>query len=73
MISMDKQYRTKGGNEVRIYAVDGGGCHPIHGAIFIDGMWVSHIWHLNGQAECSCYELCEECSDDSKDLVEVKP
>jgi hypothetical protein len=34
MISMDKQYRTRDGREVRIYAVDGGGKYPIHGADF---------------------------------------
>ena len=33
MIDINKKYRTRDGKEVRIYAVDGNGPYPIHGAI----------------------------------------
>ena len=40
-ISMDKQYRTKNGSEVRIYALDGSDPFFVHGAIKEDGFWYS--------------------------------
>ena len=33
MIDMKKKYRTKDGREVRIYATDGVGHYPVHGAV----------------------------------------
>jgi len=48
MISMDKKYRTRDGREVRIYATDGGGSHPVHGAIKREEGWVCHAWRSTG-------------------------
>jgi len=67
MIELGKQYRTRDGREVRIYAVDGGGEFPVHGAIKKPGdIWDSTCWGVNGEwfsvADMDCY-----------DLVEVKP
>jgi len=64
MISMDKKYRTRDGREVRIYAVDGDGSHPVHGAIKINTGWRSCTWEQEG------FHLVDEgyC-----DLIEVKP
>ena len=64
-ISMDKQYRTSHGREVRIYATDAGGEYPIHGAVLVDGIWFPMRW-------------CEHLfSDPDMDfggvLIEVKP
>lgn len=40
MISKDKTYTTRDGREVRIYATDGGGLYPVHGAYQrADGIW----------------------------------
>jgi len=66
-ISMGKQYRTRGGREVRIYAVDGDStaCR-VHGAIKWDQGWVQHDWHETG-----FYYDNEEKS--IYDLIEVKP
>ena len=64
MISKDKTYRTRDGREVRIYATDGSGSRPIHGAINSNGYWVAHTWGSDGRYDC-----CQ--SDD--DLIEVKP
>ena len=62
-ISMDKQYRTRCGFEVRIYAVDSGGLYPIHGAYLFDGVWVACTWEKEGG-----------CLGSSPlDLIEVKP
>ncbi len=44
MISKDKTYCTRGGQEVRIYATDAGGLFPVHGAIFQDGTWHGMKW-----------------------------
>lgn len=65
MISKDKQYRTRDGREVRIYATDAGiGKNLIHGATHDDDFgWVPHVWLPDGKHEC----------DSSICLVEVKP
>jgi hypothetical protein len=64
MISMDKTYRTRDGREVRIYATDGDGSHPVHGAIKINTGWRSCTWEQEG------FHLVDKgyC-----DLIEVKP
>ena len=64
MIDINKQYRTRDGREVRIYATDRGGCWPVHGAIKTkdSGVWVNYCWSANGSALYS--EL---------DLIEVRP
>lgn len=66
MISMEKKYRTFDGREVRLYAVDGGGKFPIHGAANTDGDWLAYSWSVGGH--------CDLLSLDSQrdDLVEVK-
>ena len=65
MIDKNKQYRTRDGREVRIYAVDGGGERPVHGAINLDGEWECLVWRMDGR-------LGEYIETDT-DLIEVKP
>jgi hypothetical protein len=69
-----KQYRTRDGREVRIYAVDGGGSRSVHGAIYnplvSDPDWISgwseKKWRSDGKhGESGC--------DSPADLIEVKP
>jgi hypothetical protein len=66
MISKDKTYRTRDGREVRIYATDGIGLWPVHGAAMTNthAGWKSLIWDKDG-----------ECLYDSPEnnLIEVKP
>jgi hypothetical protein len=64
MIDINKKYRTAWGQEVRIYAVDGGGNWPVHGAMKNgrDNIWVVTSWDVNGKYH---YPEC--------DLVETKP
>jgi hypothetical protein len=66
MISMDKQYKTRDGREVRIYAVDGGGEYPVQGAIHRphDGRWITYLWTPDGR---SVHDT------DCCDLIEVRP
>lgn len=65
MIDPKKQYRTRDGHEVRIYAVDGGDEFCVHGAIyrFSLGAWEPRQWpatgHLGGMS--------------ASDLIEVRP
>ena len=42
--------RTRAGSPVRIYAVDGGGDHPVHGAWYndIEGVWIPCTWSHDG-------------------------
>jgi hypothetical protein len=49
MIELGKHYKTRDGREVRIYAVDGGGRFPVHGAVKLDdGTWRQEEWTLTG-------------------------
>ena len=66
MISMDKQYQTRDGRKVRIYAVDGGGPFPIHGAVYVEGSWVNESWSSKGM-------YTTDQKDHEYDLIEVKP
>ena len=65
-IEMGKQYRTRDGREVRIYAVDGGEGHTdIHGAIKrCNDEWCAQTWWENGKASLH--------RDYPEDLIEVK-
>lgn len=67
-ISMDKKYRTRDGREVRIYAVDGGGRYPIHGAYYREKLetWIPCCWTELGFTN-NHGGLCDDM------LVEVKP
>ena len=65
-IEMGKQYRTRDGREVRIYAVDGYETVPVHGAIKQEAGWVQVGWRADGN--WSGYG-----SGNAADLIEVKP
>ena len=68
LISKDKQYRTRDGREVRIYATDGGGRYPVQGAFFNEeGLWVIRAWTKHGNVHGGF--LC----DNPYDLIEVRP
>jgi hypothetical protein len=64
MIDINKKYRTRGGNEVRIYATDGRGLHAIHGAFKDHDEWRTCTWQENG---------VNFILEGPFDLVEVKP
>jgi hypothetical protein len=70
MISKDKTYCTRGGQEVRIYATDAGGLFPVHGAIFQDGTWHGMKWTEEGKTHFTTTSCMVNTVDD---LVEVKP
>ena len=59
MIDKSKTYRTRDGREVRIYAVDGGGHRPVHGAIREGREWVTYTWLHDGVAGLHCNSLIE--------------
>ena len=65
MIDPKKQYRTRDGREVRIYAVDGKGpSSVIHGAVNAGDGWVPFSWFEDGRYRYG---------QDGTDLIEVKP
>lgn len=64
MIDINKKYCTRDGREVRIYAVDGGGVHCVHGAVKNPEGWAMCSWMQRGS---------EMPLEGSCDLIEVKP
>jgi hypothetical protein len=64
MISKDKQYKTREGQEVRIYATDGKGSYPIHGAVLTDEGWDEQTWKQDGGFNHDVSRL---------DLIEIVP
>jgi len=67
MIDPKKTYRTRDGRGVRIYAVDGSGDKPVHGAIANKDKWDLHFWSSLG--DWASLPLATT----PLDLVEVKP
>ena len=67
MIDPSKTYRTRDGREVRIYAVDGGGGMPVHGAILENGEWLTERWSAGGEW------APQDCAASPYDLIEVRP
>lgn len=65
-IENGKQYQTRNGLPARVYAMDGFGNFPIHGAVLTDFGWEICEW-----TETGCASL--EGSPDSLDLVEIPP
>lgn len=65
MISLDKKYKTRDGQEVKIYSVDGNCYGYIHGAVMLEsGEWELRSWRKDGRFMAN--------SVTSIDLVEVK-
>lgn len=48
-IRVGTEYKDVGGNQVRIYATDGGNGAQIHGAVCINDHWMSRNWTASGQ------------------------
>ena len=67
MIDKNKTYKTRDGREVRIYATDGGGPQPVHGAISGLNFWSTANWSKNGS-----YTVVYGQEHDN-DLIEVRP
>lgn len=65
MIDKNKEYKTRDGREVRIYATDCGEGFPIHGAIRYEKGWSSETWTAEGR-----YGVSQTMQD--LDLIEVK-
>jgi hypothetical protein len=63
MIDISKQYRTRDGREVRIYATDGMGIYPVHGAVKTEDGWIFYTWQATGI----------EGVNKARDLIEIRP
>ncbi|MGM0584255.1 MAG: hypothetical protein ACQEUZ_06360 [Pseudomonadota bacterium] len=48
MFEAGKEYRTRDGRRARVYATDGGGPCPIHGAINKNDRWFAYCWRKDG-------------------------
>ena len=56
MIDKNKEYQTRDGREVRIYATDGNRSFPVHGAIRESDGWSFASWTCTGDHDISCGE-----------------
>lgn len=63
-IEAGKYYRTRNGQEARIYCTDGGGNTPVHGAINKFGQWNVNFWSVEGK---------NQFSPEIDLIVEIKP
>ena len=63
MIDKSKQYRTRDGREVRIYATDGVEGGEVHGSVKRSYGWCAEAWPINGLHSV----------DSTLDLIEVRP
>lgn len=60
-------YSTRSGLPVRIYAVDGGGLYPVHGAIKVKYSWSHEGWTESGKY------ISGAKFKPPQDLIEIKP
>ena len=66
MIDKNKQYKTRDGREVRIYATDGATIYPVQGAVRCGDGWYARSWTKDG------WSGSDGILRDT-DLIEVKP
>lgn len=60
-IEISKFYKTQGGLRARIYAIDGGGSTPVHGAVLHkSGVWINRNWSTDGYYRF-CNDDCLAC------------
>lgn len=67
IVDKEKTYKTGEGRETRIYATDGAGDYPVHGATLYDDGWVVSYWTSEGRYSIQSHLV------GPRDLVEVKP
>ena len=65
MIDKNKQYRTRSGLPVRIYATDCGGDYPVHGAVLDSHGWFDFAWTKEGLT------FIDQIAECDLDLVEI--
>ena len=74
-IQAGKNYYTKSGTKIRIYATDAGWPYPIHGAVWEDEdeKWKIRIWELDGttfdEGDFSMDIVYEDWAPEDKELV----
>lgn len=64
-IDKNKQYKTRDGREVRIYATDVAGIYHVHGATKNESGWYLAQWYSDGRRS--------RFNESPSDLIEVKP
>lgn len=57
MIDFTKPVQTCGGMEARVYAMDGGGLYPVHGAFRLSAtsVWTQNQWNEDGKSDHRMY------------------
>ena len=64
MIDLEKPLQTRDGQQIRIYATDGSGDYPLHGAFLRKDGWNKESWTVEGK-----YVVGE---DNEWDIINVK-
>ncbi len=67
-VELGKQYKLRNGTEARVYAVDGIGDYPVHGAVLNEHGWIIRTWREDGRCWMSGHSR-----DEPYDLIEVRP
>lgn len=68
-INVGHFYRTRAGDRARIYATDGAGPYPIHGAIEYNSEWMSWRWEKDGRVTSMCIYSPDDLISEWRDEV----
>lgn len=66
-IEAGKFYRCRDGSKARVYATDGGGIYPIHGAHFV-GEWKAALWTKDGRFSHDRYNYVADLVSEWPDI-----
>ena len=75
-IEAGKLYKTRDGSKARVYATDGSGDFPIHGAVLFGGDCVFETWQSNGKvyrSEDSSSDIVSEWDEEESPIKEEEP
>jgi hypothetical protein len=66
-VDLNKKYQSRQGDPARVYVIDGGGLHPVHGSIWLDDekQWLAMTWTSHGRYH-------NDDLEDGWDLVEAE-
>lgn len=69
MIELGKKYQTKDGRNVEIYKIDGGGCYPVIGIIYLKLAELCECMRWTSDGKCAID--IQDNEDFNGDLVEI--
>lgn len=67
-INLERRYKTKSGDKVRIYAIDGSDPYVVHGAVLTKTGWEAESWTAKGEYFSTTFGV----GTSTLSLVEIK-